>query len=626
MTFDSISDRDEGHLVVLDSYPGQKLFLNDSVQIPLPVDSVPRSTDRGLIVNALTQSLLNRLDSIHDDDKTLLLLLPDKTRLANAANIAVDSILSLVYSERYNLDVTIAYGLGSHPLMTNDQIRGLLSDVRWQRIIDSKISILQHSTKSPLPSKAIEIDDLDLGLPTNECATLSLSIPHIFCENHIIVVAGDTDLHPYEKRCGSGGLNKMLVIGFGNSTVIDRTHSPAVLSDADNSGQRSNPIFVRLLDHYSAKIRDYLLVAENSKLVSRPIGFSVIKLSGDDEPCDYWIGENDEERQNLTLQVLQDRRCYMERSVNHVICDGEACKATDILAGARTLHSLCAQNHSNNHLICSKSTLRMALLFNPCVEELNNGGVGNSGTLRHLNVLAGLVRSNTSRISSSLRLLSNTEDLFKFFLDTRAEILRQWSLHFERVSNPRSFLQEIRSLVTVVGSKSPKLDGLTGSIDSHVIELEHWADAVSLPFHMLIEIGLLEDDIKACKLLVETLCMNDLNNFSEGGQRAMRLLKILQNFEQLVLLTDNENVLSYIAELSPDLSSVLPSAIRTKFRSSFDALGFSLLGISCLDLRAYSPQKAVDFCLMAHQSMLPSNRQVTAAFFRKPGIFEAKAC
>lgn len=624
MTLDLTVDRDEGNIFDLDSYPGQKLFLNASVQTPLPVDNDVRSMDRGLIVKALTKSLVNRIDRIQDDHKTLLLLLPDKTRLANAANIAVDSILSLLSSERYDLDVTIAYGLGSHPLMTNDQIKGLLTHVRWQRIIDAKVSVLQHSTKSPLPSKDFEIEDLDLGLSPNEFATISLSIPLIFFENHIIVVAGDTDLHPYEKRCGSGGLNKMLVIGFGNSIVIDRTHSPSVLSDADNVGQRSNPIFVRLLDYYYAKIGDFLLTAENSKVVSRPIGFSVVKLSGDVEPCDYWIGENDEERHVLTMQVLQDRRCFMDRPVNHVICDGEACKATDILAGARTLHSLCTQNHKSNHLICSNSPLRMALLFNPCLEELNNGGVGNSGTMRHLNVLAGLASSNLSGISSSFEFIANSGDLYKFFLELRSEILRQWSLHFERVSNPRRFLQEIRGLLSIFSSENSKLDRISGSIDSPVIELERWAAAVSLPFHELIDIGLLEDDFKACQLLIETLCMHDLNRFSEGGQRAMRLLKILQNFEQLVLLTDNENVLSYIAELSPDLSSNLPSAFRAKFGAAFDVLGFSLLGISCLDLRFFTPQEAVDTCFIAHQSILPVNHQVTAAFFRKPGVFEVK--
>lgn len=604
----------------LASYPGHQICLDHGIRYLSSRGKVGGSMQPECIVDILSSSVQSRIDALQSGHVKLLLVLPDKTRRANAANIAVDSVLSLVADARNNLTATIAYGLGSHPLMSSNQIKQLLGEQRWKRVIDLNIEILQHSTKKPLQSRSIEFNDSDLGLPPDTRSTVSLSVPDIVWGSHLVMVAGDTELHPYDKRCGSGGVNKMLIIGLGNADIINRTHSPTILSVASLSSQESTNIFTRLLDHYYEGVVASMLSWGDSSLKFRPLGFSVIKLSGDSEISDYWIGEHDENRVALTRQVAADRICLLDDSINLAICDCEALKATDILAGARTLHSLCTQNTSDNILICNESAWRMALLFNPCNEQLNNGGIGNSGTLRHLSVLQGLARNGIPAASLELRSCCDVDEVLRIVKRIKAGTLKKWNRHFDRTTNLQFLLEEIRCQFRVDRLVEDWLEEQPGWAGYKTTELEEWAAAAALPFGMLVDVAAIDNSCKALERLSDILTLHELNKFSEGGQRAMRLLSVLHCFDQLVVATDNVSVSAYISGLSAEVDSFLHPSVRSHLESRAGELGPSLLGISSIDLRYCSPQQAVERCRRAHESFLTGPQRVKAAYLREPMI------
>jgi hypothetical protein len=106
----------------------------------------------------------------------------------------------------------------------------------------------------------------------------------------------------------------------------------------------------------------------------------------------------------------------------------------------------------------------------------------------------------------------------------------------------------------------------------------------------------------------------------EGGQRALRLLKILQKFETFLLATENPTVLNYLETLDPDLTPFLPASLRPGL--SGHALRFGLLGITGIDLQQNSCQqaldKAIDYVEFYHSP--PKNYQIT--FLPRPLIIK----
>ena len=610
-------------IVRLDSYPEETVYLGSQVKSLLPRSNGSEAINTRLIHEKLRNVLADNLDRIDEKRKKLVLVLPDKTRLANASNIAVDVILALV-AARNDIEVSLLYGLGSHPLMGESQIIELLNKERWQRIIDARIEIHQQTTKSPLPFKTLEIEDFDLENDAANQRRISLALPRMVWESHLIIVAGDTDLHPYEKRCGSGGLNKMLVIGLGNSNAIDRTHAAPILLDAAKSETRSNNQFVQLLDYYYGNLVDALMNPMFGKLKARPIGFSVIKLATHGEPNDYWIGDNDRDRARLTRQVTEHRICILDKPVNTVICDSERLKATDILAGARALHSLCSQDSSDNVLLCGNSRQRMAVLINPCIEKLNHGGIGNSGTLRHLSVLEAIIESSEEQAIHRLRNLESTAEAMSQILNLRGRILRQWSRHFDHISRPELLLKEVRRLGCDRTSAAKANLSVPMEADRQLLELECWAKSVSLPYDSLVEIASMANHGDAFARLSQLLSIRGLNSFSEGGQRPLRLLSILQKFERLIILTDNRIVSSYIAKLCPDLIAHLPIRLQALLSNDYKILGLTSLGISCISLEEHSAQQAIDICLSSQQAWIAPHQSVSAAFIQKPVIIRSR--
>ncbi|MEY2983810.1 MAG: hypothetical protein RLZZ568_427, partial [Cyanobacteriota bacterium] len=80
-----------------------------------------------------------------------------------------------------------------------------------------------------------------------------------------------------------------------------------------------------------------------------------------------------------------------------------------------------------------------------------------------------------------------------------------------------------------------------------------------------------------------------------GGQRALRLYRILQKFAALILATANPTVLDFLEELDPDLCHCLPTAIANCFVEK--QIACRLLGIVGVNLNQQTGQTAVDFAI-----------------------------
>ncbi len=79
----------------------------------------------------------------------LLLVLPDKTRTQMAANLLLDSVLALAQHRQFE-QITILYGLATHPLMEGVDIERLISRDRLRRLAQLGSPLYSRLPK-PLP-------------------------------------------------------------------------------------------------------------------------------------------------------------------------------------------------------------------------------------------------------------------------------------------------------------------------------------------------------------------------------------------------------------------------------------------------------------------------------------------
>ena len=386
-------DTPPGITVALQSYPGADLTLPYGSQLLTPHQSAAsQSLDlpelRSRIQTRLRQERAASADLNGRSTCRLLLLLPDKTRRQNATRLTLDALLELAEQEQ-GWSVEIVFGLGTHPLMNDADIAQIVGHERLQKIKLLGVRLQQQTTLCSLSVRTITVPappQLSGGINGNhESAEVHLNVPEILWHSDIILVAGDTDLHPYEGRGGSGGINKMIAIGIGCLNTIRMTHCMDILTHSQTRPGEAKNRFVEMVDYFAAAIIKSAMHPAGS-LHQKPLGISVIARHSD-QPEAFWIGSCEQERASLLKQLKKERTLELRESVNIVITDTETAKATDLLAGARSLHFLCLYDDNNNRLISESSTHKTAIMYNQCHQISNANGIGNTGTVLHLNAL-----------------------------------------------------------------------------------------------------------------------------------------------------------------------------------------------------------------------------------------------
>ena len=420
---------------------------------------------------------------------------------------------------------------------------------------------------------------------------------------------------------GSGGINKMLVVGIGCLNCIRITHTMEVLSHALTRPGEANNHFVKLLDHFTTEILSQLR-GKSGRLKTNPIGVSVLAKKTDQPDC-IWIGDQDKNRSVLTKQLEMERTVTLDHPVSFVIIDTERRKATDILAGARSLHFLCSFDDPSNQLLRSRPACRSALMFNACHEAKNSNGIGNAGTLLHLNALRSFVHESiTEARDRGLIAVNNTLSDNKRRIIKKA-ILARWEEYLRLVSNEDDFFARVESLLIRIISaknniqdKAPLLEELAHSLDeSFAHSFGNHRHVITGTRHHFAHSGARD----ALLFLQQSTNALGFKGLGEGGQRALRLLVILQKFDTLYIATDNQHVLQFLAELNhpPGISNIDQPSGRSLIGPEPNILG--LTGISLND---HSPQAALQLALdQHHDQTIPFNGS-ELAFIQEPVIIK----
>ena len=636
-------DLGQAQKIKLTSYPGCHLDLPIGAQIltpkAAPARAIPRELSLAKLRTHLLQLLTQARTSEFQSDIRVLLLLPDKTRKQTAARLLVDAMIELCQLVQ-ELSFDIIFGLGTHPLMSEEDINSIMGAERLERLAALGTTLQQQTTLKPLTQRHITIPPPPLGFDDKaEAATLNhqsdaqnqaesiapectrIGLPASLWHYDHIISAGDTDLHPYEGRAGSGGINKMLAIGIGCLNIIRITHTMEVLSHALTRPGEAHNRFVKLIDYFTKEITGHLR-GQSGRLKADPLGVSVLAKIADQPDC-IWVGDQDKNRAVLTKQLEMERTVGLDQPVSFVIADTEQRKATDILAGARGLHFLCSFDDASNQLLQRQPARRSALMFNACHETNNSNGIGNAGTLLHLNALRSFVHEALEASRDSGQTIGNKELSHDRRSQIKQSILDRWEDYLRLVSNEDNFFAKIESLLiniisadTQAEAKALLLQELAHSLDeSFAHSFGNHRHLITGTRHHFANSGASD----ALRFLQESTNALGFKGLGEGGQRALRLLVILRKFETLYIATDNQHVLDFLAELNHP-----PGIYNLEEPSDHSPSGAApnILGLTGISLNDHSPQAAFQLALQRHHDQTTPFNPAELAFIQEPVIIK----
>lgn len=560
-------------------------YRQQSVVLPEGVNAIARSQAREeqtlsdeavkrLFKQAIREDILSLERNVIDGKAKVLVLLPDATRGQEASRLLLDCLLELS-QEFSTLALTIIFGLGTHPLMKESDIIEALGEHRHQQLIKNNIAIKQQTSLSPLPTRTLAVDVTlqTQDRPSELGPKIEFFLPRDLWNNHFIYIAGNTEIHPYETRCGSGGIHKMITVGLGAEATITTTHSARVLRNAGPIGHPQPNRFVRILEAHANAIIHALLSGDGSQLHQPPRGFNVC-LNSSKAIIGCQTSSTDDARRPLTELLLEEKSIAILEPVNFVVNDPEPNKMTDILAGARDLHMLCESDNDENPILDRHASSLTALLFNTCHLASNNNGIGNHGTVEHLLAL------------KRFNLESNGANR-----DSRQKTLSRWSGYLSLRSEMPRALRIAGEAATRLSQQSINHSTRNEHLHSRLLNFLEYirlhSDGTTLKLiaevERLVAIG---ESAEAAAQLRKALEQQDIpRGLGEGGQRALRLLKILERFDRLLIATDNKAVIQFLEELDPI------QCAQSQQRN---------LGIASIDLTLYSCQEAINIALAQH--------------------------
>lgn len=592
----------------LTSFPGLELRPPPGCQLLLGRTQQEAPLDPEALRGSLRQAVVERLSRSGRSiaASSVLLLLPDKTRRAQASRLAIDALLEL-QDLHPGLSIQVIFGLGTHPLMGEADLQGLLGPQRLATLRGRAVSLQQQTTLAPLPSRELRIP-APSGLEAPAGEAWSLPMPAALWECDLILVAGNTELHPYERRCGSGGIHKMLAIGIGPPLVIRRSHTPAVLLDPpgplrDGGSNR----FVALIDAVAESIVAALLQDRRSRLALPPLGFSLV-VNRQGQPLASWLSEQERDRGQLAALVARRQTVSLERPVSFVIADCEHNKATDLLAGARNLHLLCMAHSDSNPVLDALAPRRIAVLLNPCHEAANQGGIGNRGTVDHLEALRAFRQEELEQLLQRLEAVGpDALDPSAACRRSRARLLSRWE-HYLRHSAEDEAAMEL--LIVRLERLAQGEQAGAAAAEAAAALLQESIDHSWGGRRRLLEQARtrLAGGVEAAAGWLRQAAATWLfQGLGEGGQRALRLLCLLRHFDELLVVTANPAVLAFLESLDPPLQP-LPAVA---------APGGRLLGLRGADLRQEDISTMLEREWTRHQALF-SGRDPGVLLVRDP--------
>ena len=496
------------------------------------------------------------------------------------------------------------------------------------------LAIFRHNLVKQIPDRCGMINTptkrKGLNLPTGR--SYSVSLPEALWHHDLILVAGDTKIHPYEGRCGSGGIYKMLAVGIASLHAIRRSHSTKVLLHHSTRVGNVHSAFVQFIETIAQDICKALLKPDLYSIDSSqphprtaPLGLSVA-ASSDEDIWGLWLGQDEPDRRRLTRLVQDMYTVTLDQPVHVVISDLDPYKGTDILAGARALQYLWDWHCTTNPLLAGQGNNRVAVLFNPCYESQNAGGIGNHGTKEHLDVLEAIVLTRLPHLRQHLANLSDLEAVLGVLQTERQDILEEWYKHLKVTSEADNFFDLLYAQVLEI--RNFDLMGMDSTQAQNELRetLENYSgsyNAVQRSVLGLVERYTQNSDLTA---LLEAIaqCQADYwehPGLGEGGQRVFRLLGLCQTFQIFILATNNLEVLDYLAVLDPPLNGDLAPHLQGDLQQA--GITLSVLGLLGVNSQDGQEQRAIDLALHYGQWLNPPDTDLQVAFLRDPLIIHA---
>lgn len=626
------------HSIRLQSYPEYNVKVPPQTNVFFPRSPAPYDTlDRNELVSYCKKEIHTAIaigEKKHQKNiKSILLILPDKTRSQVAARILIDAILNIV-NNKPELKVTLLYGLGTHPLMSLKEIEKLIGKERYSKLQAIGIAIKQQTTKIKTnelveiiinPHSFQEIANKSETAPYSRqknSTRYSVKIPQLLFNHHLTLIAGDTKIHPYEGRYGSGGINKMLAVGIASLNEIRRSHSTSVLlATTARAGDPTSP-FIKMIDTTAEGIQQAMISRPESQAMSVPYGFTVL-AQDEDQIWEAAFGDHENYRQELAQNNYHSHVFYVDTTFNLVISDIEPKRGTDILAGARALQYICDWNEESAPLLKPPNQNSVALLYNPCNEPLNNSGIGNDGTKEQLDILLEMTQEHRDLIKGQLLKATSWQEIEKILRISRDDLLKQWQLHLQVVSEADQIWLQLEKLAKkVLADRSKGVFDYTIEQSLHKM-LFKYAGKYNVTMKIISQ--LLQQyeqghDFRGIIDQINSQVFAHQEHFGlgEGGQRALRLLKICQHFKYFFIATFNPVVISYIHQLNPDLTEYISPSLQDQ--SNFKSRSITLLGIQTIDLNTCSPQIALDIAYHYSASFESSAKGIEIAYLKKPVI------
>lgn len=629
------------HSIRLQSYPEYTVNIPPQTNIFSPRSAHSHPLDRNRLVSYCwreIQAAIATGEKSHQRNlKRILLVLPDKTRSQVAARILIDAILNIVKNQP-DLKVTLLYGLGTHPLMSLKEIENLIGKERYSKLKNIGIVIKQQTTKvktnelaeitiNPKPWQQVKSESESTLSSTERASSYTVKIPELLFNHDLTLIAGDTKIHPYEGRYGSGGINKMLAVGIASLNEIRRSHSTSVLLAATaRAGDPTSP-FIKMIDTTAEGIKQAMISSQESQAMSVPYGFTVL-AQDEDQIWDAAFGDHENYRQKLAQTNYRNHVFSVETTFNLVISDIEPKRGTDILAGARALQYICDWNEESDPLLKPPEQGCVALLYNPCNEPLNNSGIGNDGTKEQLDILLEMTQEHSNLIKGQLLQATSWQEVEKILLTARGDLLKQWQLHLQVVSEADQIWLQLKKLAQEV------LAHRTGSNLKHTTEqslhktLIKYAGKYNVTMKIISQLLKQYEqghDLRGILDQIDSQVFAHTEHFGlgEGGQRALRLLKICQNFKYFLIATFNPVVISYVHQLNPNLRKYLSPSLPDQ--SHIASRAISLLGIETIDLNTCTPQAALNLAYHYSAGFESPSNNIGIAYLKKPVILRGKA-
>ncbi|NER79662.1 MAG: hypothetical protein F6K42_08780 [Leptolyngbya sp. SIO1D8] len=524
-----------------------------------------------------------------------------------------------------------AYPNAAKPMLIDCRDANLNARLRSQL---AQKNITQIQVQSPMfgPTQRADstLEVRFLKLQENQTVTLHqgkkyiIEIPEQLFTHDLTFIAGDTRIHPYEGRYGSGGINKMLSVGIASLNEIRRSHSTRILTHPLTCPGEAGSLFVTRIAATATSIRDTLLTRPQTRAMAVPYGFTVIGKS-ETAIWDLAFGQDESARQDLAATFTQRYTVTIKAPLDVVISDVEPHKATDITAGARALQYVANWHRPDNPLLNNPEQGCVALLFNPCNEAKNNLGIGNDGTKLHMDVLGDFLQQVRPQLSKNLAYAASPQAVKQILTIARQAVLERWQQHLCSNSEVTDWLEELQRLARTgmqqaqQGSVPRDLTKfLSERMDRYGRGPNHVNRAILSIEYQFQKSGDWEALLNA--LIALSALYQEHEGLGEGGQRTIRLLKLCRTFKTLVLVTNNINVLEYLNWLDPPLTHYLPDAVRSQYHRR--GIRASVLGLVPIHLQHTSAEEATRIAISYGRWHKPEVKHLQVGFLTHPLILK----